>query len=115
MTQEKQVKRVKKILREKARAIFEAGRYNMQMLQHCIDEYFKEKNEAEEARKKANEPEEDEDDEEGWLDRALNKVGSFAGNMNHKGKMYGLGLFALFAILMMFSMGIYFFFPDLIM
>lgn len=61
MSSEKIQKRVERVLKEKAREVFEAGKFNIEMFQHVIDEYFKQKKEAEEkeeaAKKEAQEEE----------------------------------------------------------
>ena len=52
------------MLKEHARAVFEAGRFNLELFQHVIDEHFKQKQQEEEKARKEKEEQEEEEQQQ---------------------------------------------------
>ena len=100
-------KRFGKVQREKGREIFEGGKFNLELFQYVIDEYYKNKQEQEDL-KKQQEKEENETDEDAETQR--NWMGSYFGSQaTAKGKAVGWGSAVI--LMALFSFMIYKFFP----
>ena len=100
-------KRTRRILKENARQVFEAGRFNLELFQYVIDEHFKQKQEEEEkAKKEKEEQEEDEQNTEGasWYSSILGTRSSA------KGK--AVGWVTLAFVLTLFAVMAYSFWPS---
>lgn len=95
-------KRFKKVLREKGREIFEAGKFNLELFQYVIDEYYKHKQEQEDLEKQ--QAGEDEQEDKGWVSSM------FGAQASVKGRVIGWSSLGLALVLMGFM--IYSFFPS---
>ena len=89
-------KRFRRVIKEKAREIFEAGKFNLELFQYVIDEYFKQKQEKEQTAQK----EKDEADaEEKELQPSVSLISRvFGSQASAKGKMIGWASVALIMI-----------------
>ena len=97
-------KRFKKILREKGREIFEAGKFNLELFQYVIDEYYKNKQEQEEQEKQQNGEDEQEENNKSWISSM------FGAQATVKGRVVGWSSVGLALVLIGFM--IYSFFPS---
>lgn len=102
LSSEKMQKRFKKVLREKGREIFEAGKFNLELFQYVIDEYYKHKQEQEDLEKQ--QAGEDEQEDKGWVSSM------FGAQASVKGRVIGWSSLGLALVLMGFM--IYSFFPS---
>ena len=89
-------KRFRRVIKEKAREIFEAGKFNLELFQYVIDEYFKQKQEKEEKEQKEKDEADAEEKELQPSVSLLSRV--FGGQASAKGKMIGWASVALIMI-----------------
>lgn len=109
LSTEKMQNRFKKVLKEKAREIFEAGKFNLELFQYVIDEYFKQKADKEDKEKKDKEEQETAEREEreenspGFMQRFLGE------RAQAKGK--AIGFFSAFFLLLALGALMWVYFP----
>jgi hypothetical protein len=65
------IKRTRRVLKEKAREIFEGGKFNLELFQYVIDEYFRKKDEKKAKEEPAAEGEEAGESQTGLFSRVL--------------------------------------------
>lgn len=98
-------KRIQRVMKENARTVFEAGKFNLELFQYVIDEHFKEKQEKEEKEKEEREEDEEEQIPTGYLSSI------FGNKASAKGKAVGWASMAF--ILVLFAVMAYNFMPSL--
>jgi hypothetical protein len=98
-------KRIKRVMKENSRSVFEAGKFNLELFQYVIDEHFKEKQEKEEKEKEEREEDQEEQSSSGFLSSV------FGSKASTKGKAIGWASMAF--ILVMFAVMAYNFLPVL--
>jgi len=109
LSTEKMQKRFKKVLKEKAREIFEAGKFNLELFQYVIDEHFKAKTDKEEKERKEKEEQEREEKEEREANAPSLMQRLFGERAHAKGK--ALAFFSAFFVLLALGLLTWAYFP----